>query len=159
MHAAKEKVSYFANRGSSGIDGSLSTAVGSAIVSEKEHLFISGDLSFVYDSNGLWNRNFPYNLKIIVLNDKGGGIFRLLDGPDKMSFFETFSVTSHPVSIRHLAEAFGLNYLFAGDADSLRLSLEEFVGDAEGPCVLEIDTSKRENSRIFKELYKSLQNE
>ncbi|MCK4746039.1 MAG: 2-succinyl-5-enolpyruvyl-6-hydroxy-3-cyclohexene-1-carboxylic-acid synthase, partial [Bacteroidales bacterium] len=60
---------YYSNRGTSGIDGCVSSAVGAALVSEKMHLLVLGDLSFVYDSNALWNKDFPDNLKIVVMND------------------------------------------------------------------------------------------
>lgn len=72
---------YYANRGTSGIDGSFSTAVGSAVASpDKHHLFISGDISFIYDHNALWIENFPSNLRVIILNNSGGGIFRIIEG-------------------------------------------------------------------------------
>jgi len=150
---------YYANRGTSGIDGSLSTAVGSAMVSEAQHLIILGDLSFVYDSNALWNAEFPQNLKIIVLNDQGGGIFRLLDGPDRMSFFDKFSVTSHPVSLKSLSEAFGIQYLQAKNYHELNNQLENLFFNIPGHVLLEVDTSQCENSSIFKMFYKSIHNQ
>lgn len=57
----------YCNRGTSGIDGSVSTAVGAAMVSEDPTLLICGDLSLFYDSNGLWNNYIPRNFRIIVL--------------------------------------------------------------------------------------------
>ncbi len=146
------------NRGTSGIDGSLSAAVGAAMVSPGPHLAILGDLGFVYDSNALWNKNFPNSLKIIVLNDQGGGIFRLLDGPSRMPFFEEFSVTSHPVSLQHLTEAFGLKHLYASDMTGLINALATLFSGDTGPALLEVNTSKSENSAIFKQFFKSLQN-
>ena len=83
-------LTYYSNRGTSGIDGCVSAAVGAAMVSGLLHILLVGDLSFVYDSNAMWNKDFPANLKIVVLNDGGGGIFRLLEGPIKMEFFEEF---------------------------------------------------------------------
>jgi len=144
---------YYSNRGVSGIDGSLSAAVGAAMVSDQQHLLILGDLSFVYDSNALWNKSFPENLKIIVLNDGGGGIFRLLDGPKRMEFFEEFSVTHHPVSLELLSGAFGRGFSRAANLDELDRQLVALFTPVKGPAVLEVDTSKSENSRIFKELF------
>ncbi|MCA1746109.1 MAG: hypothetical protein LC655_00320, partial [Bacteroidales bacterium] len=152
-------LTYHSNRGTSGIDGSLSAAVGAAMVSPKPHLAILGDLSFVYDSNALWNKNFPKNLKIIVLNDQGGGIFRLLDGPSRMSFFDEFSVTNHPVDLQHLAEAFGLKHLYASDIPGLQTALATLFAGDTGPAMLEVNTAKSENSAIFKQFIKSLQNQ
>ena len=123
------------------------------MVSDLQHLLILGDLSFVYDSNALWNKSFPENLKIIVLNDGGGGIFRLLEGPDRMDFFEEFSVTHHPVSLELLSGAFGRRFSRAANMDELDRQLEALFAPFKGPSVLEVDTSASENSRIFKELF------
>jgi 2-succinyl-5-enolpyruvyl-6-hydroxy-3-cyclohexene-1-carboxylate synthase len=150
---------YYGNRGTSGIDGSLSTAVGAAMASDKLHIVILGDLSFVYDSNAMWNRNFPKNLKIVVLNDAGGGIFRIINGPDKMPFFEQFSVTDHPVALENLAKAFALSHKQVSDYKGLNKGLSALLNDKKDLDMLEIFTGESENSLIFKEFYKSLQNE
>jgi len=127
--------------------------VGAALVSDQLHLLLLGDLSFVYDSNGMWNKKFPENLKIVVLNDGGGGIFRLLEGPDRMSFFEEFSVTQHPVSLELLAGAFGRNFGRASNYLELERQTEALFAAGKGLSVLEVDTTASENSRIFKELF------
>lgn len=145
---------YYSNRGTSGIDGSLSSAVGAAMVSDRQHLLVAGDLSFVYDSNGLWNKDFPENLKIVVLNDGGGGIFRLLEGPDKMEYFEEFSVTHHPVSLELLSGAFGRRFARVATLEELDHQLVKLCSPASGLSVLEVDTTGSDNSRIFKELFK-----
>ena len=150
---ARGDLEYYSNRGISGIDGSLSAAVGAAMVSDRLHLLLMGDLSFVYDSNALWNENFPENLKIVVLNDGGGGIFRLLDGPDRMAFFEAFSVTHHPVSLELLSGAFGRSFGRAGDFNELDRLMGSLFAAGTGLTVLEVDTTTSENSRIFKELF------
>jgi 2-succinyl-5-enolpyruvyl-6-hydroxy-3-cyclohexene-1-carboxylate synthase len=144
---------YYSNRGTSGIDGSLSSAVGAAMVSDRQHLLLLGDLSFVYDSNALWNSRFPENLKVVVLNDGGGGIFRLLDGPGKMDFFEEFSVTHHPVSLELLCASFGRRYGRAASFTELDRQLEALLEPGAALSVLEVDTTACENSRIFKELF------
>jgi 2-succinyl-5-enolpyruvyl-6-hydroxy-3-cyclohexene-1-carboxylate synthase len=151
---ARSDLRYYSNRGISGIDGSLSSAVGAAMVSNQQHLLILGDLSFVYDSNALWNRDFPDNLKIVVLNDGGGGIFRLLDGPDKMEFFEEFSVTHHPVSLELLSASYGRMASRAGTMEELDQLLPVLWSTGHGLSVLEVDTTACENSRIFKDLFK-----
>ena len=86
-----KSIEYYANRGTSGIDGSMSTAVGSAIaLPHKQHIFISGDVSFIYDSNAMWVRPFPKNLKIVVINNYGGSIFRIIDGAKTSRQLETY---------------------------------------------------------------------
>ena len=147
---ARQELKYFSNRGTSGIDGCLSTAVGAALVSGELHVLVVGDISFVYDSNGLWNRKFPDNLKVIVINDAGGGIFRLLDGPDRMDFFEEFSVTHHPVSLELLAQSFGRSFQKARSKAELGEKLDALFQPDSRISVLEVDTSASENSRIFR---------
>jgi len=150
---ARPDLDYYSNRGISGIDGSLSAAAGAAMVSDHQHLILLGDLSFVYDSNALWNKNFPENLKIVVLNDGGGGIFRLLDGPGQMEFFEEFSVTHHPVSLELLSGAFGRRFARATNLEELDHQIGALYTPGTSLSVLEVDTTTSENSRIFKELF------
>ena len=89
-------VQYFANRGTSGIDGSMSTAVGSAISKPgQNHLFITGDISFIYDSNAMWVSPFPSNIKIIIIDNSGGGIFRIIDGPRTSDQLENYFEAHH----------------------------------------------------------------
>lgn len=147
-------IACHANRGTSGIDGCVSSAVGAAMVSDRLHVLVVGDLSFVYDSNGLWNSHFPDNLRIIVLNDGGGGIFRLLEGPSRMAFFEEFSVTHHPVSLELLSAAFGRGFRRAADRGELAGMLEVLFRPDSGISVLEVDTTAGENSHIFKEFFR-----
>jgi 2-succinyl-5-enolpyruvyl-6-hydroxy-3-cyclohexene-1-carboxylate synthase len=153
LFPAREGMRYFSNRGTSGIDGSVSAAVGAASVSEGLHLLIVGDLSFVYDSNALWNKDFPSNLKIVVMNDGGGGIFRLLEGPDRMDFFEEFSVTHHPVSLELLSLSFGREFRRADKMDDVIRDVEALFDPGSALSIVEIDTTKSENSRIFKEFF------
>ena len=145
----RDDLEYYSNRGTSGIDGCVSTAVGSAMVSTRPHLLLVGDLSFVYDSNALWNRHFPSNLKIVVLNDGGGGIFRLLEGPSRKAYFEEYSVTAHPVSPALLAESFGRGSRVAGGNRDLETALDELLSGGSGLQVLDVHTMDSENSRIF----------
>ena len=142
---------YYSNRGTSGIDGCVSSAVGAALVSERMHLLVVGDLSFVYDSNALWNKDFPDNLKMVVLHAGGGGLFRLLEGPDRMEFFEEYSVTHHPVSLELLSQAFGRAVQRAASGEELEEKLGLLFDPGTNLTLLEVDTSGSENSRIFKD--------
>ena len=91
----ESSIHLYCNRGTSGIDGSTSTAVGASVVSKFPTLLITGDLSFFYDINGLWNNYISDNFKIIVINNNGGGIFRILPGNDNSELFETYFETKH----------------------------------------------------------------
>jgi len=149
----RHDLTYFSNRGTSGIDGCVSAAVGAALVSDKLHVLLVGDLSFVYDSNALWNQKFPPNLKVVIINDAGGGIFRLLDGPGRMEFFEEFSVTHHPVSLELLSQSFGKSFQRARNSEELSEKLGLLYLPGSSLSVLEVDTTGRENSRIFKTFF------
>ncbi|MFN2262537.1 MAG: thiamine pyrophosphate-dependent enzyme, partial [Psychroflexus sp.] len=92
----------FANRGTSGIDGSTSTAIGYAVASGEPTTLVTGDLSFFYDSNALWNNYIPKNFKIILLNNSGGGIFRILPGNKTAEYFENYFETTHNLKANHL---------------------------------------------------------
>jgi 2-succinyl-5-enolpyruvyl-6-hydroxy-3-cyclohexene-1-carboxylate synthase len=149
LYDCKKAAAVFSNRGVSGIDGSLSTASGIATVVGGLHLVLIGDLSFVYDSNALWNRNLSKNLRILVINNGGGGIFRLLPGPSDQACFEDFMEAQHPVEIEKLAQAFGINYFKADNQQELEQKFHQFI-QSEGPSLLEIKTNNIENPIQFK---------
>ena len=92
-------IEIFSNRGISGIDGILSTAVGNALAQvDLLHILIIGDLAFFYDRNRLWlNHSFPKNLKIIVMNNAGGGIFTLLPRPSNQE--DLFSLFTRLINV------------------------------------------------------------
>lgn len=108
--ATRDDLVYHSNRGVAGIDGCLSTAVGVARATDKIVLCCLGDLSFVYDSNGLWHKGLPSNLRVVVLNNAGGDIFRRLKGPDESPGFEEIFIAHHPVNMQKLVEAYGVTY-------------------------------------------------
>ncbi|MBN1598995.1 MAG: 2-succinyl-5-enolpyruvyl-6-hydroxy-3-cyclohexene-1-carboxylic-acid synthase [Bacteroidales bacterium] len=143
---------YYSNRGVSGIDGCLSAAVGTAIASGKLTIVLLGDTTFIYDSNALWNKQLPSNLKIIVFNNHGGGIFSLIDGPTKKPFFKEYLEAYHPVQIKKLVEAFNLNYFYADDEKQLNETLSSFLNKSERSSVLEIVTNKEANIKTYKKL-------
>lgn len=141
----------YSNRGVSGIDGCLSTAAGIASQTNELNIAILGDLSFVYDSNGLWNSKLPKNLKIIVINNDGGGIFRLLPGPSYMDAFEEFMETKHPVNIEKLVSAFGIEYFGCNSKSELESTIQRFMESKTGPSLLEIKTPRLVNAEVYKE--------
>lgn len=140
----------YSNRGVSGIDGCVSTAAGFASQSKQTNLLIVGDLSLVYDSNGLWNKNLKANFKIVVINNGGGGIFRLLPGPDKIEGFETYIETNHPVNIKMLAGAYGIEYFYCDNEIALHNQFQLFMNWNASPALLEIATPRTENDKIYK---------
>ena len=137
-------VRYESNRGTSGIDGSTSTAVGAAIANpNKIHFFISGETSFIYDSNALWIRPFPKNLKIIVVNNSGGGIFKIIPGPAESKQGPRYFEAQHSQKVSTIAAAFGLTTKTISNKDELMNILPEFLKDEIQ--VLEIHTNSEQN--------------
>jgi len=151
-----ENLTYHCNRGTSGIDGCTSTAAGWAKANPGEDvLLITGDMSFVYDSNGLWNNRLPENLKIIVINNQGGGIFRIIEGSDSNEEREKFFEAHHPVDIERLAAAFDLMHVKAQDENSLKEVLPRFL-EQKGAGILEVVTPAKVNDQILMNYFKKI---
>ncbi|SHH55211.1 2-succinyl-5-enolpyruvyl-6-hydroxy-3-cyclohexene-1-carboxylic-acid synthase [Flavobacterium defluvii] len=149
-------IEVFCNRGTSGIDGSTSTAVGAAVASYKQTVFITGDISFLYDSNALWNSYIPKNFKIILINNGGGGIFRILPGHQEKPVFNTYFETSHQLTAEHLARMYQCNYFKANDLDELNVNLVKLYDSNDAPSILEVFTPTVENDVILKQYFKEL---
>jgi 2-succinyl-5-enolpyruvyl-6-hydroxy-3-cyclohexene-1-carboxylate synthase len=154
MFSPSEGCEYYCNRGTSGIDGSLSTAVGFALSSGKINTIVLGELSFFYDSNALWNQNFPQNLRIIVINNGGGNIFRLIGGPRQSPALNEHFVAQHNLKAEGLAAAFGINYLKADNQKELSNTLNTiFAPGFSGPVILEVLTDGEISAFVFQECY------
>ena len=149
-------IEVYCNRGTSGIDGSTSTAIGAAVANGKQTVLITGDISFLYDSNALWNQYIPKNFKIILVNNGGGGIFRILAGHEESPVFNTFFETSHCLTGENLAKMFGFEYTIASDETSLETSLNALYNQNEKPCILEIFTPTLINDKILLDYFKEL---
>ena len=149
-------IEVYCNRGTSGIDGSTSTAIGAAVANAKLTVFITGDISFLYDSNALWNQYIPKNFKIILVNNGGGGIFRILPGHEESPVFNTFFETSHCLTAEHLAKMYGFEYTIASDETSLETSLNALYHQNEKPCILEVFTPTLKNDKILLDYFKEL---
>lgn len=140
----------YCNRGTSGIDGSTSTAVGCAMSTDKQTTLITGDLSFFYDSNALWNSYIPNNFKIIVINNNGGGIFRILPNRDKNSqTFDRFFETIHDLSAKQLCEMYGFTYLRAVNEQETAFAKAELYKSNNQPALLEIVTPRKLNDKVL----------
>ncbi|MFV8355908.1 2-succinyl-5-enolpyruvyl-6-hydroxy-3-cyclohexene-1-carboxylic-acid synthase [Flavobacterium sp. XS1P32] len=149
-------IEVYCNRGTSGIDGSTSTAIGAAVANAKPTVFITGDIGFLYDSNALWNNYIPKNFKIIVINNGGGGIFRILPGHEESPVFNTFFETSHCLTAEHLTKMFGFEYTIASDEASLESGLSTLYGQNDKPSLLEVFTPTLLNDRILLQYFKEL---
>ncbi len=154
MFPRQKNCEYFGNRGTSGIDGSISTASGFAICSEKVNTLILGELAFFYDSNALWNQHFPENLRIIVLNNGGGNIFRLIGGPRQSPALNEHFVAQHNLKAEGLAKAFGINYLKAETRDELSAALNAiFAPGYASAVIVEVLTDGEISASVFQECF------
>lgn len=144
-----KSIEVFCNRGTSGIDGSTSTAIGCAVANEKPTICITGDLSFFYDSNALWNNYIPKNFKIVVVNNTGGGIFRILPGHKNTENFDTYFETNHNLTAEHLCNMYGFKYEVARDEAGLKSALDSFYLNDNQPKLLEIFTPKLINDEVL----------
>ncbi|MEO0059653.1 MAG: hypothetical protein RLZZ312_1300 [Bacteroidota bacterium] len=149
-------ISVFCNRGTSGIDGSTSTAIGAAVASEKQTIFITGDISFFYDSNALWNSYIPTNFKIILINNGGGGIFRILPGHEETPVFNQFFETSHCLTAEHLARMYGFEYQIASSVATVKDAIRNMYSLNQKPFLLEIFTPTLENDKILLQFFNEL---
>ena len=151
----KKEVNVFCNRGTSGIDGSTSTAIGAACISIKNTIFMTGDISFFYDSNALWNNYIPANFRIIIVNNGGGGIFRFIPGPQQSEALDYFE-TPHQLTAEHLCKMYKFAYATVKNEFELNRELAGFYEASNLPKLLEIFTPREENDKILKAYFNNL---
>ncbi|MGS2739546.1 2-succinyl-5-enolpyruvyl-6-hydroxy-3-cyclohexene-1-carboxylic-acid synthase [Sinomicrobium sp. M5D2P17] len=152
----KEGWQVFCNRGTSGIDGSTSTAMGASVHAKLPATLVTGDLSFFYDSNALWNNYKRKDFRIIVINNGGGGIFRILPGHKNTDNFDTYFETVHGLTAEHLCKMYGIGYIKAGGTELLEESLDRLYEASEEPKLLEIFTPRKVNDGILIDYFKHL---
>jgi len=145
-----KNITAFCNRGTSGIDGCTSTAIGAANISNEIVTLITGDLAFFYDRNAFWNNFVPNNLRIILLNNHGGGIFNLIDGPNSQPELEEFFLTKHKLNAKNLADENGLNYSICKNNDEFANALATFYDVSEHAKIIELSFDMDKSAAIFK---------
>ncbi len=151
LTASQKDISVFSNRGTSGIDGCSSTAVGHAIASDRPNVLITGDLAFFYDRNAFWHNYQLSNLFIVVLNNHGGIIFNLIDGPSGLPEADEFFITQQKLTAKPLASEFGYSY-----SNSNNVDLKDFFKSNGNVKILEIESSQSLNKEIFEEFKKQI---
>jgi 2-succinyl-5-enolpyruvyl-6-hydroxy-3-cyclohexene-1-carboxylate synthase len=153
---SRDDITVNSNRGTSGIDGCTSTAVGAAWVNNRLTVLVTGDLAFLYDRNALWHRHIPDNLRIVVINNGGGGIFTLIEGPERFAAQREYFTTPHTRTCRNTAGEAGLNYYFCRSDAGLRKGIARLFDPLSGPGILEIGSDMEGNKRVFKGLFKTI---
>ena len=144
---------HYVNRGVNGIEGSLSTAAGFSLVCRERIYLVIGDLSFFYDQNALWNERLRGNLRILLLNNSGGGIFNRFEGLKQSAAREQLVMGCHHTSAESLCQMYGLTYLCAHNEEELhRSAMSDFLSlESESPVLLEVFTDIQEDSRALAE--------
>ena len=159
LYNIPDSTKCFSNRGTNGIEGSVSTAVGYAAACNRLTILLIGDLSFFYDMNGIWNRHISPNLRIMINNNGGGGIFNTLHGLNSSEVLSEFITAEHTTSAKGWAEQQGFIYLSANSADELNLQLPIFLRtNSTAPIVMEVFTSIEKNSKEIKMFYQQQRN-
>jgi len=146
----------YCNRGTSGIDGSTSTSIGASVVSKEQTILITGDLSFFYDSNALWNNYIPNNFRVILINNEGGGIFRILPGHKNTNNFDTYFETKHKLNAKQLCSMYGFGYSVVDSLNDLKSQLIDFYTTSDGPKLLEIFTPRTINDEVLINYFKAI---
>lgn len=147
--SAQQPISVWANRGVSGIDGCLSTAVGAALMTDQLVTLLIGDVAFFYDRNALWSAPVPPNLRIVLLNNDGGHIFRMIDGPSRQPELETFFETPHGYTAERTAADAHLTYQSCDSLEKLATLLPDFFRRTTTAKLLELRTDKQLNQAQF----------
>ncbi|WP_294218239.1 2-succinyl-5-enolpyruvyl-6-hydroxy-3-cyclohexene-1-carboxylic-acid synthase [uncultured Chryseobacterium sp.] len=145
----------YCNRGTSGIDGSTSTAMGFAIKNPNPTVLITGDLSFFYDINGLWNQYIPPFVRVIIFNNGEGNIFKIIPGPGNANpnTLDEFIATRHHKNAELLAKHFGFSYSKVDDEATLDRVLENFFKADMQPKILEVNTAGKSNASVLKSYF------
>ena len=150
----KDAVRIYANRGTSGIDGSNGTAVGHTMASNSLSLLLTGDLSFLYDSNSFFHSYDLSKLRIIVFNNFGGGIFDLISGPEWMDpdVKSKYLTTPHERDLKLITQEIGFYYTKITLFEELDTALRTFFDPSNKGRLLEIQSTCSQNNQIFKAL-------
>lgn len=150
-------IRYFSNRGTSGIDGSTSTASGVALSSPKVcNVLITGDVSFFYDTNALWNKQLPSNLRVFLINNGGGGIFRIIPGPRESDQLEHYFEAHHNRKAEFICKAHDVNYVSASSLEEIENQMADFFMESERPKLMEIFTPRELNGEVLGQYFKFL---
>ena len=158
LYKLPEDIEVCCNRGTSGIEGSLSTAIGYSVCSDKLNFVALGDLSFFYDMNALWNSNYGCNLRIMLLNNGGGEIFHALPGLKMADKTHRFVTAPHKTSAKGWAEERGFAYFAVNNMEELTEAMTTFTQPAPytQPMLMEVFTDATEDVRLLKAYYHSL---
>jgi 2-succinyl-5-enolpyruvyl-6-hydroxy-3-cyclohexene-1-carboxylate synthase len=152
LYGIKKGITTWSNRGTSGIDGCSSTAVGTTLVTEELNILFSGDVSFLYDRNAFFHNYQLPNLRIVVFNNQGGGIFRLIDGPANLPELEDYFETRHQRTAEYICLENKIEYHSVSSFKGIQEALNSFYEPSTHAKVLEVFTDPEINQKEYKKL-------
>jgi 2-succinyl-5-enolpyruvyl-6-hydroxy-3-cyclohexene-1-carboxylate synthase len=152
LSAKRKGIAVFSNRGTSGIDGCTSTAVGNCLAGSRQNFLITGDLAFFYDRNAFWH-NYPLpNLRILLLNNHGGLIFDILEGPSSLPEADEYFITRQALDARSLCQEFGFDHYRLSNSDDPGRVFEDFLTFDNKTKIIEVETDTTLNKHMFEAL-------
>ncbi len=146
------KIRTFANRGASGIDGVVSSALGAAAATDQPLVLVIGDLAFYHDMNGLLAlKRCGVQATIVLINNNGGGIFHRLPVSKFDPPFTDLFTTPHGLDFEPVVRMFGAEYVRATDQDAFRLAFQEALA-AETSHVIEVSTDSIHHEQVRRKI-------
>ena len=143
------------NRGVNGIEGSLSTAAGFSLATHDMTVCVIGDQSFFYDQNALWNYTLRGNLRIILLNNRGGGIFRQLPGLSDSPAADDLVMASHENTAQGICTQNDIGYMSAKNMDEMQIGIVTLLTrESERPMLLEVFTDSNDDVKALEKYFK-----
>ena len=159
LEASKKGIHVFSNRGTSGIDGCTSTAVGHTLSSEVPNFLITGDVAFFYDRNAFWHNYSLPNLRIVILNNHGGIIFNMIDGPENIPEAGEYFVTHQKLTAKNLCAEFDFDFLKLDHSKKLKNTIQDFFEFSGRTKILEIESTQNLNKKLFDDLKNAIKKE
>ncbi len=154
--STRNKVSISANRGVSGIDGTIASALGYRRGKNQPLTLLIGDLAFLHDLNSLSLISlFKMPITIVLINNRGGGIFSFLPIANYQKVFETYFGTPHPFSFHDVARQFELTYHLPRDMKEFRAVYLQSVQSTKANLI-EIQTDRTENAQFHWQVYEEI---
>jgi 2-succinyl-5-enolpyruvyl-6-hydroxy-3-cyclohexene-1-carboxylate synthase len=126
--------------------------------SESIHTLITGDVAFFYDRNAFWNNYNKQNLRVVILNNHGGAIFGIIDGPGTTPEADEYFVTNQTLTAKHVATEFGLDYQLISNTENIASTLEAFFKLDGRPKILEFESGSKEAKELFLRFKEKIKN-
>jgi 2-succinyl-5-enolpyruvyl-6-hydroxy-3-cyclohexene-1-carboxylate synthase len=149
LSVEQKGVHVYANRGTSGIDGCTSTTVGNSFCSDVPTILITGDMAFFYDRNAFWHNYQMPNFHIVLINNQGGIIFGLIDGPGTLPESEAYFITQQKLTAKNLAEEFAIDYILLDSLKKTKNCLKNFFEFEGKTKILEIKSDPQVAKEAF----------